>query len=86
MVSVEIIKENTIVNIANAKYIFDGRQKEEILNFIDYLKYIFTKYITKQYKFIYLMRIGALNPLGKFILGNRVKRFFCKLDKGKKTP
>jgi hypothetical protein len=34
MVSVEIIKEMTIDNIANPKYIFEGRQREEILNFI----------------------------------------------------
>jgi heptaprenylglyceryl phosphate synthase len=34
IVSVEIIKEMTIDNIANPKYIFEGRQREEILNFI----------------------------------------------------
>jgi|LakMenEpi03Aug12_release.lakeMendotaPanAssembly.Ray.scaffolds.fasta_scaffold2342332_1 hypothetical protein len=33
-VSVEIIKETTIDSIANPKYIFEGRQREEILNFI----------------------------------------------------
>jgi hypothetical protein len=31
---VEIIKETTIDNIANAKYILEGKQKEEMLNFI----------------------------------------------------
>jgi len=49
IVSVEIINENTIDNIANTKYILEGRQKEEILNFI-FINYIFTKYIIRTNK------------------------------------